>query len=957
METRKLFLIVLGLAIMLVGGVGAGMISVNLAEGDQGAPRANQTLLANEVAGLTGYESANWNNVQLDATGKALVDDTGTPTGSVINFAVSNGWGDDTPGENPVGSGKVARGYFDDGETSAGIGVDIEVTNVPYSNYSVILLLSCDWLPGNWGTFTVNGVAQDGPLKIRWGDVGAFEEGVNALFFEGQSGSTLNIHCPLKAGDDRGTIAGFQIVTPSAKATLVAPANNATAVPVDQVFEWESSVLYTASGYDIYMDPNLFNLDTALVVGNHPSTTLSGVALDYDTSYLWRVDSIDPNDGNPVTYTGNVWAFTTDIHPALKDRTGRDDLAGDVSLMNPSFESITVTGDDGEAWGYDIDYWYEGYANYWQCFWELGSAIGLVSDLDRWAGTETNGTFYQAIGTVTPGAEYEVRMLIGNRGGNSFGTGSASLFAGADNAGQGIMLESFATELDTASFTMADGINVSTNVNEAGVLLSIPADAAGGEILWLRIKSESGKDYFDNIRLYKPIDSRAAWGPSPAVGDSDVGVLAGTLLGWQGSVDVNDDYAPLAVYDFAVYADTDKDGILEYMGNTGGATELTVTVPSDSTILWRVDAIIGAETIQGRTWSFDTELLLATIIEQPVSVVIDDGDEASFSVSVDSYSLESYTWYKVVPGGDDAEVGSGSTYSISSATLAAGDEGAYYCKVNNSAGDTYTSNAYLTVKRRMGYWSFDDTLVSEDNAAHAGVVASSNFTDDAVSGKAWQFYGDPNMIIVDNSVEDFNFYPQGYSISAWIKTTQADDEWGAYVAKHTRDDWMGIILTHSGGGNAVTTVRESFNDLSSQDVTVNDGLWHHIVGTYNAVTGMGEIYVDGEYNNQAGPNLDALTLHDEPLFFGGETTGGDISYVGLLDEVKIWNYPLDGFEVADEYFRIRPGADTICVDPVELEFDVSGPEGIPDCEVGFYDFAAFALKWLDCNRMPADRCF
>jgi len=36
-----------------------------------------------------------------------------------------------------------------------------------------------------------------------------------------------------------------------------------------------------------------------------------------------------------------------------------------------------------------------------------------------------------------------------------------------------------------------------------------------------------------------------------------------------------------------------------------------------------------------------------------------------------------------------------------------------------------------------------------------------------------------------------------------------------------------------------------------------------------------------------------------------------------------------------------------------LEGDISGPEGKPDCHVDFFDFAALATNWLDCND-PSD---
>lgn len=89
--------------------------------------------------------------------------------------------------------------------------------------------------------------------------------------------------------------------------------------------------------------------------------------------------------------------------------------------------------------------------------------------------------------------------------------------------------------------------------------------------------------------------------------------------------------------------------------------------------------------------------------------------------------------------------------------------------------------------------------------------------------------------------------------------------------------------------------------------------------------------------------------HDQPLFFGGETIVGNVSYVGLLDDVQIVNYPFDGVEVATMYTDIRTEA-TICVLPYyPMDFD-------KNCKVGMSDAAAFAFKCLDCNLIPVARC-
>ena len=37
---------------------------------------------------------------------------------------------------------------------------------------------------------------------------------------------------------------------------------------------------------------------------------------------------------------------------------------------------------------------------------------------------------------------------------------------------------------------------------------------------------------------------------------------------------------------------------------------------------------------------------------------------------------------------------------------------------------------------------------------------------------------------------------------------------------------------------------------------------------------------------------------------------------------------------------------------VGLQFDVSGPEGEPDCRVDLLDFVEWAATWMNCNIVP-----
>jgi hypothetical protein len=60
--------------------------------------------------------------------------------------------------------------------------------------------------------------------------------------------------------------------------------------------------------------------------------------------------------------------------------------------------------------------------------------------------------------------------------------------------------------------------------------------------------------------------------------------------------------------------------------------------------------------------------------------------------------------------------------------------------------------------------------------------------------------GTDDIVTVSNSVDFFNFYPRGYTVSAWVNMPpKTSGAWGAFVSKQQREDgadWKGFILTH-----------------------------------------------------------------------------------------------------------------------------------------------------------------
>ena len=96
---------------------------------------------------------------------------------------------------------------------------------------------------------------------------------------------------------------------------------------------------------------------------------------------------------------------------------------------------------------------------------------------------------------------------------------------------------------------------------------------------------------------------------------------------------------------------------------------------------------------------------------------------------------------------------------------------------------------------------------------------------------------------------------------------------------------------------------------------------------------------------QAGPlTMGAYFPADEP-----DPVAADY-FVGMLDDVRIYNYALSCVQVASMYVDFVPTAEVCCVD---YATDLSGPLGEPDCIVDIYDLVEFArTHWLTCNIVP-----
>ena len=153
------------------------------------------------------------------------------------------------------------------------------------------------------------------------------------------------------------------------------------------------------------------------------------------------------------------------------------------------------------------------------------------------------------------------------------------------------------------------------------------------------------------------------------------------------------------------------------------------------------------------------------------------------------------------------------------------------------------------------------------------------------------------------------FTSGNYSIILWVRTTTTELDTLA-LSKHNAGSENGyfVNINPTGGGGAPNKAGFVASSFVSQGVhsttSVNDGLWHQIVGVYQA--GIGEsIFVDGAPLEATGAT-NAMIANTAPFLIGGVNQAGTpvSRYSGLIDEVEIYNHALSDAEVQARFVAV-----------------------------------------------------
>ena len=217
----------------------------------------------------------------------------------------------------------------------------------------------------------------------------------------------------------------------------------------------------------------------------------------------------------------------------------------------------------------------------------------------------------------------------------------------------------------------------------------------------------------------------------------------------------------------------------------------------------------------------------------------------------------------------------------------------------------------------LGYWPFDegsgDVAADQAGLGLDGAIVGATWTTGLVGG-ALDFDGASSHVVLDHP----ELRPMdGMTLSVWVNpdvihggtwdTIVSHGSSGVYNGCCGDTYFLGYYL--SGISWYTGDELEGFNLLHDQtDYQGHVGSWHHLAATWNTDTGERTIYVDGT-PTLTDANAPAIPWYDEvPVRIGSDTNNAApvLFFDGLIDEVKMFDCPLDAGQVAVDFSQNWP---------------------------------------------------
>ena len=202
-------------------------------------------------------------------------------------------------------------------------------------------------------------------------------------------------------------------------------------------------------------------------------------------------------------------------------------------------------------------------------------------------------------------------------------------------------------------------------------------------------------------------------------------------------------------------------------------------------------------------------------------------------------------------------------------------------------------NQFFTGQRAGGdpYWSsvkllqpFDSNMADVSSVARAITTVGSAVVDTGTKKWGAGSLSVPTVsdyLTAANST-DFQFLTGGFTIEAWIKTTQSTDYGSIAMYSTSNDGWN--FLTSANGSKMFCSVGDGGATAAlTGATTINDGNWHHVAMSHDGTTF--RILVDGVVDASVANTMSVT--NSAGLLYIGRWATAIRPFVGHIDDLRI----------------------------------------------------------------------
>ena len=234
--------------------------------------------------------------------------------------------------------------------------------------------------------------------------------------------------------------------------------------------------------------------------------------------------------------------------------------------------------------------------------------------------------------------------------------------------------------------------------------------------------------------------------------------------------------------------------------------------------------------------------------------------------------------------------------------------------LTNGVWHVSIAKAEIVAKGMVSFWDFDNIegkTVVDSLGNNSGTIHGNPKVVEGMHGKALEFnVTDDHVIVKDNPSLDIT---DVITLQTWIKPYAAAStaDLRIITKSHTSwgDPWDLYALNMSGHklrfriGNGQTGTVDADLQLSLDE-------WHYVAGTYDGSTLI--LYQDGEPIKEKAFKGNIKT-NNEDFWIGGHPLNPERNFLGIIDEVYIYNRALSEAEVTQNYeskvgipFAVKP---------------------------------------------------